>query len=299
MDREISARSREFELVRAWIIDNLDQPLTVERIAKHAGLSAYHFSRLFTIHMGRSVMTFVRHLRLVDAAKRIATQPELKLMDLALESGFQSQEAFTRAFKRTFGVSPGRLHVAYHPKVESYPDAYENAHNVGIRVEQLPELLDRESFTVVGVSHSYDDETRLAIPGLRKRLIKLLSSAARPVNETYGVIFSEEAGDGSFRYMAAAPSKANELPIPGLEKAEIPACRYLVFRITLAAGPAHPQIRAALKMIWDALLPASGLLVRDAPDFEQYGPDYISGKSGSALNYHVAVHAGKESAATQ
>jgi transcriptional regulator GlxA family with amidase domain len=54
MDRDTSARNRGFETVLKWIVDNLDQPLTLERIANHTGLSTYHFSRLFTIYMGRS-----------------------------------------------------------------------------------------------------------------------------------------------------------------------------------------------------------------------------------------------------
>jgi len=276
--------------VLAWIEDNLDQPLTLERIANQAGLSTYHFSRLFTIHMRRSVMAYVRHLRLIAAAKRIAAEPNLKLMELALDSGFESQEAFTRSFRRTFGVSPGRLHVAYHLRAKAEPSALHDAPKASVRIEQLPELIHHDSFSVTGIFHHYNDETKLAIPGLRRRLIKILTSAGRAVGETYGVISSEGRGDGSFRYMAAVPSNSDTLHLPELERAEIPACTYLVFRITLAAGPAHPQIRTALQTIWDTLIPASGLSVKEAPDFEHYGPDFVPGQAGSVINYHVAVH---------
>jgi AraC family transcriptional regulator len=289
MDREISAGSREFGGVLAWIENNLDQRLTLERIANHARLSTYHFSRLFTIHMGRSVMAYVRHLRLIEAAKRIATEPNLKLMELALDSGFESQEAFTRSFKRTFGVSPGRLHLAYHLQLQPEARARHDAPKAGLRVEQLPEPIHRKSFTVAGLLHHYDDGTKLAIPGLRRRLVRILTCAGRVVGETYGVISSERRGDGSFCYMAAAPSEPDELPLPELEKMEIPACTYLVFRITMAAGPAHPQITEALENIWDTLIPESGLSVNETPDFEQYGPDFVPGQAGSVIFYHVPV----------
>lgn len=295
MDRKISARTGEFGAVLAWIEDNLGQPLTLERIANQAGLSTYHFSRLFTIHMRRSVMAYVRHLRLIVAAKRIAAEPNLKLMELALDSGFESQEAFTRSFRRTFGVSPGRLHVAYHLRAKAEARALRDAPNAGVRVEQLPQLIHRESFSVMGLVHRYNDETKLAIPGLWRRLVKILTSAGRAAGERYGVISSEGRGDGCFRYMAAVPSNSDTLLLPELERAEIPACTYLVFRITLAAGPVHPQIKTALQNIWDTLIPASGLSVRETPDFEQYGPEFVSGQAGSVINYHVAVHLPKES----
>jgi AraC family transcriptional regulator len=295
MDREVSARSREFEAVLAWIEDNLDRRLTLERIASHAGLSTYHFSRLFTIYMGRSVMAYVRHLRLIEAAKRIAVEPDLKLVELAMDSGFESQEAFTRSFRRTFGVSPGRLHLAYHLRAKAESRALHEAPKAGFRVEQLQELIHRESFTVTGLYHHYDDGTKLAIPGLRRRLARILTAAGRAVGETYGVISREGCAEGSFRYMAAVASDLDLLHLPELELTEVPAGSYLVFRIILAAGPVHPQIKTALQTIWDTLIPASGLSVNEAPDFEQYGPGFVSGQAGSVINYHVAVHLPKES----
>lgn len=290
MDRAANSRCRQFEEVLAWIVDNLDQPLTVERIANHAGLSAYHFSRRFTIHMGRSVMAYVRHLRLVEAGKRIAAEPNLKLMSLALDSGFESQEAFTRSFRRTFGVSPGRLHIAYHSRVQPEPSAFRDAESDGVRVQTLPEHRRRESFIVSGLCHDYDKGTKLAIPGLRRRLVRILTSSGTRVEETYGVIFGQDRRDGSFRYMAAVPSSSEVMAIPELQQAVIPASTYLAFRITLTSGPVHPQVRAALRIVWDSLIPASRLLIKEAPEFEQYGPDFVSGRAGSVIDYHVAVH---------
>lgn len=291
MDLGSSSRNREFEAVLAWIERSLDQPLTLERIANHAGLSTYHFSRLFTVHTGHSVMAYVRNLRLLEAAKRITEEPDLKLIELAFDSGFESQEAFTRSFRRTFGVSPGRLHIAYHLQARRKADSLHEGHPADFRVEQEPELLDRTPFAVTGLSHRYGAGTKLAIPGLWRRFRKIINSAGKTLGETYGVIFSEESGEGSFRYMAAVPSTSDLPALPGLEHAEIPAATYLVFRIITAAGPVHPQITMALQKIWDTLIPASGLSVKEIPDFEQYGPEFVPGKAGSVINYHVAVHA--------
>ena len=109
MDNATSTRPDPFVALTAWIEQHLDEPLTLEQVAARAGLSPYHFSRLFTARMGRSVMAHVRGRRLVRGARRLCDDPGLKLVELALDCGFESQEAFTRAFKRVFGVSPGRF----------------------------------------------------------------------------------------------------------------------------------------------------------------------------------------------
>lgn len=54
----------------AWIERQLDTPLTLERIAARAGLSPFHFSRLFAARMGRSVMARVRGRRLLKTAEK-------------------------------------------------------------------------------------------------------------------------------------------------------------------------------------------------------------------------------------
>ena len=92
-----------------WIKAHLFEPMTVKSIADHAGYSASRFSRGFTRLQGESVMSYVRGRRLEAAMGRLLAEPDLRIVDLAFDSGFDSQEAFTRAFVRAFGHPPGRL----------------------------------------------------------------------------------------------------------------------------------------------------------------------------------------------
>jgi len=84
----------------ALIEGRLDEPLSLADIAGASGLSAFHFSRLFTALHGESVMAYVRRRRLARAARRLSDEEGVSLVELALESGFESQQAFTRAFTR-------------------------------------------------------------------------------------------------------------------------------------------------------------------------------------------------------
>lgn len=288
MNASAHPRDPAHEGVLAWIEDHLDQPLTVETIARQAGLSPYHFSRLFTARTGRSVMAHVRHLRLVKCARRLAADPHVKLIDLALDCSFESQEAFTRAFMRTFGTTPGRLRQAYLVPTQETPMSVDQQ-PVAVRVERLPGLVRLEAFCVAGLSHRFDEGTKLAIPGLWQRLSELMPFPGQVGREAYGVVSSWDRQEGSFLYMAAGrldPAAAAPQP---LERMDIPAGTYAVFRLTMAGGPVHPQVKAAMQVIWGELIPASGLRLIDAPDFELYPGPTPPDQAGAVIDYHVPV----------
>lgn len=286
-----SHHRQDFESILAWIEAELEQPLTLETIARHAGLSPYHFSRLFTARTGRSVMAHVRHLRLVKSARRLAADPRLKLIDLALDCGFESQEAFTRAFRRTFGTSPGRLRQAYlFPTEETgMPVVPETS---GVRVELLPERVRRAAFSVAGLSHRFDQGTKLAIPGLWARLEELMPFPGQIGRETYGVVSSVNRADGSFLYMAAGRLDPAAATPAGLTRQDVPAGTYAVFRLTMAGGPVHPQVNAAMRIIWSELIPTAGLEPQDAPDYELYAGDLPPDQPGAVIDYHVPLQTG-------
>lgn len=85
--RSTAARTADLSTILAWIEAHLDEPLTLDRIAAHAGFSSFYFSRVFTARTGCSVMAHVRKLRLVRAARRLADDPSTGLAGLALLEG--------------------------------------------------------------------------------------------------------------------------------------------------------------------------------------------------------------------
>ena len=92
MDNATSTRPDPFVALAAWIEQRLDGPLTLEQVAARAGLSPYHFSRLFTARMGRSVMAHVRGRRLVRGARRLCDDPGLKLVERLLDPRHEGDE---------------------------------------------------------------------------------------------------------------------------------------------------------------------------------------------------------------
>src|SRR6266545_5687033 len=95
-----------------WYIEShLADELTLDEIAGVAGISRFHMVRAFAAATGLSVMRYVRARRLSEAARALASgAPDI--LTLALEADYSSHEAFTRAFRDHFGVTPEAVRAA-------------------------------------------------------------------------------------------------------------------------------------------------------------------------------------------
>jgi len=83
----------------------LDAPLSLKELAALACFSPYHFHRIFTGMLGESLKSHIRRLRLERAAGRLKLSRR-PVIEVALEAGYDSPEAFSRAFRAAFGMSP-------------------------------------------------------------------------------------------------------------------------------------------------------------------------------------------------
>lgn len=108
MDRE-KAYAQRFERVFEFIEKHLDEPLTVEQLSQVAHFSKFHFHRQFSLYVGMSVSAYIRQLRLRQASYRLVFGRETRIIDIALDAGFESPEAFTRAFRQLCGQSPSQF----------------------------------------------------------------------------------------------------------------------------------------------------------------------------------------------
>src|SRR5262245_7122707 len=90
--------------VQLFIQEHLDEELSLERLARVAHFSPYHFHRIFRGLVGEGVTEHVRRLRLESAAVALKTT-ERSIIQVALDAGYGTHEAFTRAFRQQFGVS--------------------------------------------------------------------------------------------------------------------------------------------------------------------------------------------------
>lgn len=99
--------------VKDYIDTHLADHITLGDLAECAGLSAFHFARVFKLETGVTPYQYVSTARLSRAAM-LLSQGSMPLAELALACGFSSQSHFTSAFTRAMGVSPGRFRRTAH-----------------------------------------------------------------------------------------------------------------------------------------------------------------------------------------
>jgi AraC family transcriptional regulator len=98
----------KLQRVIEFIIDHLSEDLLLEAIAQEAGMSQYHFARLFKQTTGLSPYQYVIKCR-IERAKLLLLQSKLKISEVASMVGFADQSQFTRHFKRLLGVTPKEM----------------------------------------------------------------------------------------------------------------------------------------------------------------------------------------------
>ncbi len=102
--------------VLLYIQKNLDRELGLAELAEVACFSPYHFHRVFRGMVGEPVAEYVRRLRLDWSANRLK-HSERSVTDLAFQAGYDSLEAFTRAFRQRFGVAPSHYRTLQRPDI--------------------------------------------------------------------------------------------------------------------------------------------------------------------------------------
>jgi len=92
-----------------WFIEaNAGEAVTLDDVAQASGMSRFHLSRTFAAVVGQPVVAYLRSRRLTEAARRLADgAPDILVV--ALDAGYGSHEAFTRAFREQFGLTPDEV----------------------------------------------------------------------------------------------------------------------------------------------------------------------------------------------
>ena len=92
--------------VRAYIDDHIGEHISLDELARQAGVSRFHFARQFRLSTGESPMGYLRRVR-IESSKSILQTRDTTIAEVAARLGFSDQSHFTRIFGRLVGVSPG------------------------------------------------------------------------------------------------------------------------------------------------------------------------------------------------
>lgn len=246
-----------------WFIETrLGSELTLADIACCAGVSRYVLLRAFGVATGQSVMRYVRGRRLSEAARRLVAGAS-DVLTVALDAGYGSHEAFTRAFRDQFGLTPDTVRAQQRLDNINLVETIRMDESLLIELEQ-PRIEDGRAILVAGLGERYRFETSHGIPRQWMRFMPYIGNIPGQIGHTaYGVCCD---ADANFEYIAGVEvSTFDDLPSE-FSRARLPAQRYAVF-----SHREHiSRMRATVYTIWNKWLPTSGYTHADAPDFELY-----------------------------
>ncbi len=266
-----------------WYIENhYREQISLERLAKVAGVSRYHLSRIFCYAVGQPVSRYVRLRRLSNAAIALAAG-EPDILDLALTLGYGSHEAFSRAFKQLFGQTPEQVRRQGHTRNLDLTEAFQMEQGKATELPE-PQTIHLGKTQIAGLARHYPFDKVAGIPDQWQSFAPLLgriSTDVKPV--TYGVIFN--GADDSFDYLSGVELSPGREPPANMVQLTLAPQTYLVFE-----HPGHvATLRETCNAIWSDWLPASGRTAVEAPWFERYGERFDPQTGAGGLQIWIPV----------
>jgi AraC family transcriptional regulator len=263
-----------------WYVEgHLGLDISLADIAAAASVTRHHLLRAFAAATGLSVMRYVRGRRLSEAAQRLAGGAG-DILSVAIDAGYNSHEAFTRAFGEQFEMTPAD--VRGRGSIEGLallqPIALDAA-PLGI---EDPRFEDLDVLLVAGLNRRYSGlEDSAGVPGQWQQFGAGQSHVRSRVGATaYGVCFNLD-DEGSMDYLCGIEVTGFGSQASQFACLRIPRRRYAVF--------VHREHIAGIRRTWDAIwngwLPRSGHEVADAPLLERYDDHFHprSGRGGFSL----------------
>lgn len=275
-----------------FIEEHLDEDISLSSVAAYVAFSEYHFHRIFSAVLGESVKEYIRKRRLSLAAQKLIGTKE-RIIDISAGCFFESHEAFTRAFKKMFGVSPSqyRRHgkeASFVEKRKTSPDMIQHL-TKGITME--PKIVTKEGINVVGMAQSFGEDAFCDIKALWERFDQRQNEIENLAGDyALGVCAAsmpsvKKAQGHTFVYMAARPVHSlARIPI-GMIDFRLPDSRYAVFT---HKGPLE-NLPHTVNYIWGTWLPSCPYQQADGPDFELYDSRFNCDTMDGEIDIYVPI----------
>lgn len=237
-----------------------------EEVAKHAHISTIYLQRGFQVLTGYTLGEYIRNRRLFEAGLKL-TQTDEKVIDIALEYGYETPESFTKAFTRFHGTTPievrrdrskMQLFLPLHVSIK-----IQGGSKMNYTVEKT------EAFTVIGFERLFSFETSYKeIPDFWAEMYKIhapnIFAGKGPKTEVehaimenyigeFGVCIEDAPAPGKFRYMIAGPYQGGKVP-QGMKLYTVPANTWAKFA---CVGTLPNAMQSVNTKIWSEWLPGN------------------------------------------
>jgi AraC family transcriptional regulator len=255
-----------------WFIEHYyGREISLDDMAEHAGVSRYHLSRSFPLAVGLSISAYLRGRRLTEAAKALADgAPDI--LAVALDATYSSHEAFTRAFREQFGLTPEQVRARGTLDGLQLIEAVRFDERAFIELAP-PRIIEGRPLTIAGLAERHRNDKPEEVPAQWQRLAPFIEHIPHATGPrcAYGVVIDLFFGGDSFQYLNGVEVSAIHDLEPELTALRLPAQRYAAF-----THPSHvSKMRQTVHTIFSRMADELGLDFGDFPNFvEYYGPRF-------------------------
>lgn len=261
---------KELNSVIEYIEEHLADDLSPEEISRHAGVSDYHFRKIFYYLTGMTLSEYIKNRRLSEAAMDLLRGE--KVTDVSFKYGYQSIDGFTRAFKKWSGLLPSE--VIKNGTCQAFPRlsfviSIKGGVNMEFKIVEMP------AFNIIGVSK----RVPMQFEGINQEIVKLAESITEEqrkemrslqniepreiINASYEADFDFMKEEGELTHMIGVLSTSNHTS-GNLEVLPVAACTWAVFP---NEGPFPSTLQNTMARIYSEWLPVSDYEVIKAPSF--------------------------------
>jgi AraC family transcriptional regulator len=267
-----------------WTIDrNLTGELSLRSVAENCGVSRYHLAHAFGETTGMSVMEYVRERRLSEAAADLA-QGKSNILDLAMEYGYASHEAFSRAFRAQFGMTPDevRKKATTNGLPVRKPAKTEAGAKPTIAASRIVALGEMK---FVGLSEHVPFSELQNIAAQWQRFMPHYSEIEDKAQPIPAGVSTNLDDEGNFDYICAVEVKRFGKVPKGLIQLTVPAQTYAVF-----AHTGHiSEIGQTFHAIWNDWVPPDGRAIADAASIERHMETFDTRTGYGGVEIYIPV----------
>lgn len=218
-----------------YIEENIRGPITLDECARVCGFSKFHFHRLFSIHLGMTLCEYTRRRRLCYAMLEVIQGR--RILDIALDYGYSSERAFSRAFLQEFGQIPSRCRNAKYsiPSKPVLSYSFKNW-NGGVQMDYLSDvsIVSLPEMTVAsGARISRDPEDEVIAYMTNWAGTVGIGSGTRQFGFDVPVSDEEQSqGLRGYEYWVVVDENLSPAVLPAdITMKQVESCKYAVLRI--------------------------------------------------------------------
>ena len=277
-----------------YVEKNIGEEIRLQNLADMVYISPYHLSRIFKGMIGVTLQEYIRRRRLSESAK-VLLSSDIKILEIALSFGFESQEAFSRSFKQYFACNPAKFRKEK-PKIWFYEKVELNMVNLNLKnnkggINMEYKIVERDEIKLVGIKE------RIIMPNntIPKMWVEFLGLEKEIKNRIgvacYGLADNMSSETYEFdETVGVEVTDFSEIP-EGMINTTLKPQKYLVFthKGILFDEKGESKLHKTYDYIYGKLIPTLEYEVDNAFNFELYDERFIPNSENSEMDIYVPI----------